>query len=192
MKNALILHGSYSSPDKNWFQYVGKKVGEKGYKVAIPQLSSINELNIEETFQELFNKNLINRETVMIGHSSGATLILHFLQMLPAEIVIEKAILVSGFVDANLTEALLKEIPRSDFENLFSKSWNWEKIRKNSRKFIIIHAPDDPYVQMRHAEFLRDRLKGSLISIPGGGHFSTNTGGDRFKEFPELLPYIFG
>lgn len=190
MKNILILHGSYSDPDKNWFPYVKRKAEEIGFVVSVPQLAPIKELNIEKTYHFLLQKNLINPETVMVGHSSGATLILKILQKLSPTVIVKKAILVAGFIDANLTKTLFKEIPKSDFIHLFTEVWDWEKIKKNSRKFIVFQGSDDPYIQMRHAKTLKEKLDGELVLVPGGLHFSIGTGGERFKEFPEILKYI--
>ena len=67
---------------------------------------------------------------------------------------------------------------------------NWKKIKQSCREFIIIQASDDPYVQMRHAEFLHKTLGGKLKIIPNGLHFSVGTGGERFREFPELLEHL--
>ena len=190
MKNVLILHGSYGNPHKNWYQYVKKHAEEKGYAVNIPQLPHIEELDLEETYKFLLNKNFINSETTIIGHSSGATYILGILQRLPGDLIIQKAILVAGFIDDKLTEKLFKVVPKIHYKKLFPKRWDWRKIRKSCQEFIIFHAPTDPYVQMRHAKILRDILGAKLIVIADGQHFSINTGGEHFKEFPELLDYL--
>ncbi|MEK7166221.1 MAG: alpha/beta hydrolase [Patescibacteria group bacterium] len=190
MKNLLILHGSYGNPHKNWYQYVGIKAQEKGYVVNIPQLHHIDELDLDKIFQFLLEQNFINSETVIIGHSSGAAYILGILQRLPKDSVIQKAILVAGFVDAHLTKRLFQEVPQKHYFKLFPKRWNWRKIRQNCRKFIIIHSTNDPYIQMRHAKTLQEKLDGKLVIIDGGQHFSVNSGGERFKKFPDILQYL--
>lgn len=190
MKNLLILHGSYGNPHRNWYQYLRKQAEQKGYLVNIPQLPHTDKPSLEETYNFLLSQDIINSETVMVGHSSGATLILGILQKLAQNLIVNKAILIAGLVDTNLTDELFKVVPKSHYKKLFPQKWDWEKIKKNCRKFVIVHAPDDPYVQLRHAEFLKEKLGGELVIIPHAKHFSINAGGERFREFPELLPYL--
>ncbi|KKS41803.1 MAG: hypothetical protein UV61_C0006G0155 [Candidatus Gottesmanbacteria bacterium GW2011_GWB1_43_11] len=190
MKNLLLLHGSYGDPNKNWYQYIGVKAQEKGYSVNIPRLPYIDKLDFDETFNFLFDQRFITNETTVIGHSSGAAYILGILQRLPKDIIIQKAILVAGFVDADLTERLFQEVPKEHYYKLFPKKWNWEKIKTSCRKFVIVQSVNDPYIQMRHAKTLEEKLNGELVILPGALHFSVNAGGKRFKEFPELLRYI--
>lgn len=190
MKNLLILHGSYGNPHKNWYQHVSDHAAKNGYKVTIPQLPHIDELDLEETYKLLMGQNLIDGDTTMIGHSSGATYILGILQRLPEEIIVRKSILVGGFVDANLTDVLFKEVKKEHYLKLFPKKWDWKKIKKSCKSFVIFHSPTDPYVQTRHAEILKRELNGKLITVPEGKHFSTGTGGEKFREFPQLIEYL--
>ncbi len=102
MNNLLILHGSYSDPNKNWFKYLKKKAEALQFRVSVPQLDVIKDIDIDKTYNLLLEKQLINTDAVMVGHSSGATLILKILQKLPPNLVLKKAILVAAFIDANL------------------------------------------------------------------------------------------
>jgi len=190
MKNLLILHGSYGNPDKNWYKYLGEKAKKTGYIVHIPQLQSIDKLDLEKTYKFILEKGYINSDTTIVGHSSGATYILGILQRLPKQLIIKKAILVAGFVDANLTKKLFKEVPKVHYAKLFPKNWNWKKIKGNCDKFVIIYSNNDPYVQIRHAKTLHQKLSGKLVTVFNGSHFSVNTGGDRFKEFSQIIKYI--
>lgn len=190
MKNVLILHGIGGNPTLNWYQYIARKAREKGYTTYIPQLPSSDKPNIDLTYEFLAKAFTFDKETVIIGHSSGASLALGILQKFPKDTVIKKTILVSGFIDANLTPQLHMYIPRSDYDNLFPKSWDWEKIRGTSIDFIIFYSPSDPFVQLRHAETMKEKLHGKLILIPDVLHFSVTSGGERFREFPELVEYL--
>jgi len=190
MKNLLILHGSFSGPAEQWYPYLAEFAKRKGYDVHAPFLPDRDLLNLDNTYNLLTRNNFINSETTMVGHSSGATYILGVLQKLPQDIVIDKAILVAGLIDANLTDLLFQEVPKIHYDKLFPQIWNWDKIKKSCHKFIIIHASDDPYVPIRHAYELKEKLNGELVIIPNAKHFSTGSGGMRFKEFPELLQYL--
>lgn len=190
MKNALILHGIGGNPTLNWYQYAAQKAKEKGYAPYVPQLPSSDKPNLDLTYEFLVKNFTFDQETVLIGHSSGASLALGILQKLSDDIIIKRTILVSGFIDPNLTPELHTYIPRSDYDNLFPKAWDWEKIRKTSCDFIIFYSPSDPFVQMRHAIKMEEKLHGKLILVPDALHFSVTSGGERFREFPELVQYL--
>lgn len=190
MKNLLLLHGISGNPTLNWYQYVAKKAGEKEYTTCIPQLPSSDKPNLDLAYEFLTKEFTFDKETVLVGHSSGASLALGILQLLPENTVVKRTILVAGFIDPNLTSELHKYISRSDYDNLFPKKWNWDKIRKSSKDFIIFYSLSDPFVQSRHAEMMKEKLNGTLIEIPSALHFSVTSGGERFKQFRQLLEKI--
>ena len=190
MKNALILHGIGGNPGINWYSYIVDQAKKIGYQVSVPQLPSSDKPDLNLTYKFLERAYVFDNDTVLIGHSSGASLALGILQLLPASIVIRRTILVSGFIDTNLTLELHKYIPKSDYHKLFPQEWDWEKIKQSSGDFIIFYSLSDPFVQSRHAETMKEKLSGTLIEIPNALHFSVTSGGERFKQFPELLEKI--
>src|SRR5664279_4804219 len=99
MKNAIILHGTDATSKDNWFPWLRKELRNDGWKVWVPDLPKANKPNIERYNKFLFaNKEFhVDQETVFIGHSSGAVAILGLLQELPADVVVDRAILVGAF-----------------------------------------------------------------------------------------------
>lgn len=190
MKNVLILHGIGGNPGLNWYQYIAKVAETNGYKAYVPQLPSTDRPNLNVTHKFLQKTFSFDDETILIGHSSGASLALGILQLLPERIVIKRTILVAGFIDPNLTPELHKYISTSDYDRLFPRNWDWEKIKHSSRDFVIFYSLSDPFVQPRHSEMMEEKLSGTLIEVPNALHFSVTSGGLRFKQFPELLEKI--
>ncbi len=190
MKNAFILHGIGGNPTLNWYQYVAQKAREKGYTAYIPQLPSSDKPDLELTYEFLAKNFTFDKDTVLIGHSSGVSLALGILQKLPDDILIKRTILVSGFIDPQLTPQLYRYIARSDYDNLFPHVWDWNKIRKKSGDFIIFYSDSDPFVPRRHADIMEKKLHGTLILVPDALHFSVTSGGERFRKFPELVDYF--
>ena len=189
MKNILILHGSRGSPDRNWYRYLESKAIEKGYEVNIPQMNFIEGLDVEKTANEFIKKGLVNSETTIIGHSSGARVAIGILNNLPKNVIVQKTITVAGFSNYDLHEALFKVIPKKFYKRIFKVEWYWKKVRTNSKKFIFIYSDNDPYVPVKQAMILEDNLGGKLVCIKGAKHFSTNTN-PKFKKFSEILEFI--
>ena len=63
-------------------------------------------------------------------------------------------------------------------------------IKKKAKDIILFHSDNDPYVPLSHGKKLKVNLDAKLVVLPGQFHFSVSSGGDRFKELPELLRYI--
>lgn len=182
MTKYLILHGTGASPEANWFMWLkGKLVGE-GNKVWLPQLPNSEKPNTK-TYNEFLLKNsqfIIDSETVLIGHSSGAVEILSLLDNLPDDTTVKAAILVSAFKDDLKWDSLV---------GLFQEPFDFENIKSHCERFIFIHSDDDPYVPLEQAEFLSKALDGELGVMEGQGHFNIEASPD-YKQFPELLDII--
>lgn len=179
MKNALILHGISNDHTGNWFPWLTSNLQKEGFEVFSPDLPRPERPNIERCNEFLFSHWTPNAESILIGHSSGAVEILGYLQALPMNIVVSAVYLVAGFTD-----------PLGDEKSeLFLHPYDYKKIRKSAKKFILFHSDNDPYVPLSHGEHLRDLLDAELIVIPGQGHFNLEKG-PEYKEFPQLLGKI--
>lgn len=189
MKNILILHGSHGNPDKNWYRYLESKAKEKGYEVNIPNLGWIEKMDVEKTCDSILQSNVINSKTIIIGHSSGSVVALNILQHTPQNLVINKTILVAGFVNDDLHKELFEIIPKSNYSKLFMNKWNWKKIKNSSKEFVFMYSDNDPYVPLKQSQILYKNLGGRLILVSGAKHFSENTN-PKFKEFSEILNFI--
>jgi predicted alpha/beta hydrolase family esterase len=182
MTKFLILHGTGASPEANWFMWLkGRLVGE-GNEVWLPQLPNSEKPN-SKTYNKflLANKNfVIDSDTILIGHSSGAVEILSLLEHLPKDTVVKAVILVSAFKDDLKWGALV---------GLFQEPFDFEDIKSHCNRFIFIHSDNDPYVPLEHAKYLSNELNGELNIIESQGHFNTEVSPD-YKQFPRLLEII--
>jgi len=92
----VIIHGTFGNPDENRFPWLRNELEKKGHDVWTPKFSTPEQQTPEVWCAELQQQApfAFDRETVLIGHSLGATYLLHILDMQRKE-AIHKAVFVS-------------------------------------------------------------------------------------------------
>jgi len=187
MKNALILHGAGNNSQGNWFPWLKKELEKKGYKVWSPDLPNSDEPILKDWLETIFsNKDWqSNEDSIIIGHSAGATLILRILEKLPEGKQINKALLVAGVVELG-TKPEFFQYKRGVVE----KPFNWQKIKKSAKQFFFICSDNDPYqCGDDQGKIMHKHLGGKLIIKPGESHFNLEKG-EQYKQFPFILELL--
>jgi len=176
MKNAIIIHGTYGNPNENWFPWLKENLENVGYQVEVPSFPTPDNQSLE-SWMNVFGdpEDTLNSDSVLIGHSLGATFILTILESL--ESPIKAVFLVSGFLGL---------LDNQEFDNLnvsFStRDFNWKKIKSNVKNIYIYHSDNDPYIPMENAKAISKNLGGKLMIIKDAGHFNSKSGYDRFDR----------
>jgi predicted alpha/beta hydrolase family esterase len=176
---AVILHGTRSTPNNNWFQWLKGKLEELGYEVWVPQLPEADFPNVGRYNKFLLESGWDFNNNLIIGHSSGAVEVMGLLQSLPDNTSINTAVLVGSFQ---------KDLGREDLKGM-DILFDFEKIKTKAKQFIVIHSDNDPYCPLKGAEAIADQLGTSVKIFSGFAHFGIEQN-PRFKEFPELLEII--
>lgn len=177
----VIIHGTGGSPEGNWFPWVAKQLKSFGHNVFVPRFPTPENQSVRNWCDALdVQAPRFNENTILIGHSCGATYILHILEAL--ENPVAKSIFVSGFID---------KLGDDFFDNLndtfVNHNFDWNKIRKNAGEIIILHGDNDPYVPLTAAQRLANGLQTKIHRIPNGGHLNAEFGYTKFSEVIELI-----
>ena len=179
MKNAIILHGTGDSPDLFWFPYIQERLEEKGFEVWLPQLPNAKKPNIKDWLSFIIKNGKFTEETVLIGHSAGAQIILSVLENVDVEI--KQAILVSGYA---------KPLSKTENDPKNQDDFTWDKIKRKAGEFIFINSDNDPWeCNDKQGKIMFDHLGGTLI-IRHEGHMGSQTHNQPYKEFPLLAKLI--
>jgi uncharacterized protein len=102
-------------------------------------------------------------ETVLIGHSGGAALLLAILERL--DVVVPQAFLVAGYC----TE------PNTGDEPVLQDSYRWEAIRAHVRDIYFLNSVEDEFgCDVGQGRAMLDHLGGTLI-VRRDGHFTSET-----------------
>ncbi|MCK5282632.1 MAG: serine hydrolase family protein [Nanoarchaeota archaeon] len=181
MKNAFIIHGSYGSPDENWFKWLKNELEKIGFAVYLPKFPTPQNQNIENWFK-VFQKyeQYLDEDSIMIGHSLGPAFILNLLEKIEKKIY--TSFFVSGFI-GQLNNLDFDEINKSFADKVF----DWNKIKESCKRFILFHSDNDPYIPLNKAEELKEKLDAELIVVKDAGHFNTVSGYDKFEELLEKI-----
>lgn len=179
MKNALILHGTDATSQDNWFPWLQKKLQESGWKVWVPDLPQAEKPNLQRYNDFIFSSDWVfDKDSILIGHSSGAVAILGLLQKLPKDTVVDTAVLVGSFKD---------DLGWDSLGELFEESFDFEKIKQQAKRFIFIHSDNDPFCPLEHAQYLSKKLGGELMIEKGAQHFSIGKGGPEYTKADFVL-----
>lgn len=182
----IILHGTMSSPDENWFPWIAHELEKLGDKTIRPQLPTPEgqtpESWVGEIKKSIESLGGPDNETVFIAHSMSPLAVCMYLETIDTKV--KACYFVAGFA-----ERFNWPDPFPKLNNPFvDKKLDWEKITKNCDSIYCFEGDNDPYVTLDMANNFAKLCKAkSLDIIPNGGHLSKSSG---YLEFPELLDKI--
>lgn len=180
MKQAILLHGTGgSNTDYFWFENTKKYLEENNYSVWWPLLPHTGKPNLKDSL-EFLNKNIpkLDRESILIAHSSACPLVLSFLENLKTPI--KQNILVSGYYES-IDDQGFSALMLQDTE------YNWEVIKKVAGDITIINSDNDPWgCDDKQARPVAEKLGARFILAKGQGHMGSGSFNQPYTEFPLL------
>ena len=171
-RRAIIFHGTGANPDVAWLPWLRQRLTERGFAVTAPHYPGLNAEPIATFLPTVLAEQSFDEETVLVGHSGGAALLLAVLEHL--EVTVAQAVLVAGYSTR----------PNDSDEPVLQDSYDWDAIRAHVRDIYFVNSTDDPYgCDDAQGRVLLDRIGGTLI-LRADGHF-----GDHDQPYPtfELL-----
>ncbi|GHU08673.1 hypothetical protein FACS189431_5350 [Alphaproteobacteria bacterium] len=179
----VILHGTEGTPESNWFPWLRKELEKRGHEVFVPKLPTPENQSVEKWCEALQKQTpwVFGKDTVLIGHSCGATYMLNILNRDRPEPIVA-SIFVSGF---------LHDLGNEHFDKLnhtfTHQDFDFTQIKKYAGETFVFAGDNDPYVPMSETEELTKKLGVKPNVIKNGGHLNSEFG---YMEFPELLEKI--
>lgn len=175
----IIIHGWGGTPGANWFPWLKDELNKRGFLASVPQMPSSDFPQKREwiaAIQKVVGKP--DSKTILVGHSLGAIAILRYLGTLKDGEKIGASILVSGFPEP-------LNIP--EIANFFDVLVDFEKIKKNCTKFVVINSDNDHYVPLEMGKKMREGLEAEFVVMEQAGHIQAPYG--KF-ELPIALEKI--
>jgi predicted alpha/beta hydrolase family esterase len=174
----VIIHGSFGTPEENWFPWLASELRSDGCRVLCPRLPTPEGQNLS-SWKDAFNAEVgpLSPDTVLVGHSLGPGFILNLLQDTMQTIL--GTFLVSGFIG----KLGIEEFDRVN-ESFVCRDFDWKRIKRNAGFVHVYNSDNDPYVPLERGKSLADKLGVELTILHNSGHVNLAAG---FDEFPQLL-----
>ncbi len=177
VKRVIIIHGWRGIPSSGWKPWLKQELEKKGFEASVPEMPNTNNPKMKEWVKNLSDEIGVPDEKVfLVGHSLGCITILRYLESIEKQI--GGAVLIGGPIDNRGIE---------EIDSFFESPIDWNKIKKNCKKFITINSDDDYYIPLNHGEKIRDELDAEMIIKKNHKHFSAD---DGFTELPVALDSV--
>ena len=158
-RKAILLHGTGAHPDVVWLPWLRKRLTERGYAVEAPHYPALNREPLAAFLPKVLANHTFDPNTVLIGHSGGAALLLAILEHIGTRV--DQAILVAGYCTR----------PNTEDEPVLQDTYDWAAIRAHVRELYFINSRDDPYgCDDKQGRAMFERLGGTQI-VRDDGHF---------------------
>ncbi len=188
MKKVFIIHGYGGLPNGGWFPWLSRELAKKEIATISLLMPDTHNPSLVQWMKKINEESKqFDADTILLGHSLGATATLRFLESIPSGTMIGGVVLVSGCISS-----LQKEKKESIFRKVdafVEPSINLEKIKKLNIPTIVIHGTDDSVVPFSHAEIISRGLGCTLVTVLGGNHFS-QLGDAPCYELPEAFEAV--
>jgi len=165
-----------STTHDNWFPYVQAALKAHGHEVIAATFP--DPVLAREAFwiPFLLDELKVDKNTVLIGHSSGAIAAMRFAET--------HQILGSVLVGTYYTHLDVESEKKSGY---FDRPWQWDVMKRNQQWTVVFASQDDPWIPVSEPRFVHQQLNCEYHEYTNQGHF----GGDYHKpEFPELVTAV--
>ncbi|MDE2028970.1 MAG: serine hydrolase family protein [Alphaproteobacteria bacterium] len=180
--NFLIAHGSLGSPESNWFPRLKKKLEAEGHRVAAPVFPTPDNQSLESWLKtaRAALPNADPAHTVLIGHSTGAVLVLRMAERTTAPY--KAVFFICPFArDLGLT-------PYDELNASFARpAFDWARVKQGAKRLFCFAGSDDPYVPLDCVRDVAEKAGAALTVVEKGGHLNAESG---YLEFPLLFDKI--
>ena len=174
LNNYIIVHGSFGSPDGNWFPWLKEELNKRKLKVDTPQMPvGVGNQNYENWASE-FKKQFIDNDTTIIAHSIAPAFVCKFLTT--NKIKVKKLIFVCGFNNYLGINEEYDSVNKPMFLD------NLAGVKNYCDDIVCYYSDNDPYVNYEAEKSFADTIANKQFVIKDGGHLNAESGYTKFKE----------
>lgn len=193
MRNIFIIHGSYGSPQENWFPWLKKELSKLGHRVFVPQFPipspekrdpAYGGHSLSDWLKTLEDyKKYIDPDTIIIAHSRGCVFTYRFLEKLNKSI--SAVFLVAPWINFTWYPKGWNKV-----DSFHKKPFLWKKIKKGAKYFEVFQSDNDPVnIPVEEGKKIAHYLSGQFVLVKNAGHFSAYYD-KKFVNFPLILKRV--
>lgn len=174
MDKYLIIHGSFGSPESNWFPWLKTELENQNKKVDVPQFPIGANIQNFESWSNLMTDINVDNSTIIIAHSIAPAFVCKY--MIVNKIKVKKLIFVCGFNNfLGINE---------DYDNVNEPMFidNISKVKDYCNDIICYYTDNDPYVPYKIEKQFADNVSHKQYLIKNGGHLNQESGFSKFEE----------
>ncbi|MBI5457200.1 class I tRNA ligase family protein [Candidatus Kaiserbacteria bacterium] len=170
----LLLHGRESSSEGEYQPWLKAELEKRGYEVEVVDMPNPSEPDDEEQADHVEKHCTLDERTVVVGHSFGGVVAMRLLERgNKVRRVVFVATAVSGkFLDGKIRKSVTRAC---------KKGFDFEKIKKQARTFMVVPDLTDKIIPISDAEALAKNL--NAMYVPGKGNSPHFTG----EKEPDVL-----
>ncbi len=186
-KNCIIIHGcppkteermnpKTRTYDKHWIPWTKKQLEKRGIKTETPLMPMPWEPDYEK-FKTEFEKQSIDEDTILIGHSCGCAFLVRWLGEIKRKVF--KLILVAPSKIMDGSDDPVKTLYIYDID---------QTIKDRINEIIMFTSNNEKDKGKESLKIFYEALGGKIINLENYGHYVVEDMGT--EEFPELIEEI--
>ncbi|KKN07037.1 hypothetical protein LCGC14_1071160 [marine sediment metagenome] len=173
----VLVHGWDGGPDKDWFPWLAKELGKKGFGVINMSMPSPSTPTKNQWVKHLQDHIEPLSNTIFVAHSLGCICVLRYLESIDKKI--KFAIFVAPYIE---NEKQYKTV-----SSFFHGDINWKKIKNNCPNIYTICSDNDPFVSVSQCSEIEKRFGSGCKIVKGKGHFDSSDGVEKIPEIIDIL-----
>lgn len=170
--NVLLVHGSFGKPFENWFPWLESELAKIDIPCIIPSFPTPNHQEYsdwERLMDYYYDMNVVNEDTVLIGHSCGSVFLVHYL--LSHNIKVKGLICVSGYNNFVSGVEMMDQLNGSFYVEKAKICMN-----NYANSIFAFYGDDDPNIPQSYLMDFAKVLGGEIHCVSGAGHFNASAG----------------
>jgi uncharacterized protein len=181
--NFLIVHDAGNNPEGNWFPWLRRELQKYG-NVFLPHFPTPDGQNLAAWLAVADDalKNISPQNAILIGHSSGALLVLRMAEKTRQPF---KAVYAVCPFAKDLNNPVFDPLN----ESFIRPEFDWNAVKHGAGKIICYAGDNDPYVPLAYSQHVAAAVHAEFIVLKNAGHINAESG---YHQFPELLADIQG
>lgn len=170
--NVFLVHGTFGKPFENWFPWLEEELTKERVNCIIPSFPTPEHQNYtdwERLMDYYCDIGIIDRETVLVGHSCGSIFLVHY--MLSHKLRVKGLICVSGYNNFISGYDLMDKLNESFY--IEASDLNVSTL---AEKVFAFYGDNDPNIPQEYLNNFAVAIGGQVNCIANAGHFNASAG----------------